>query len=125
MQSERMPSTTYHVTMDDDKLGLKPGFFIELYSKILSETIDSAPSSIRKEIAVLQDGTIKTKFNIAVSSRMAPYLINTIQQRINEEKGIGLRSYLCKLQEQVMHEIFASQRQTPINIQFDSGSLFL
>jgi hypothetical protein len=106
MLSERKPSTIHHIMMDDENLGLKPDFFIILYKNILSDAMSSAPSSIRNEIEVLQDGKTRTKFKIIVSSKMAPYLISAIQRQISREKGVSLRSYLCKLQEQLMSEMF-------------------
>jgi len=122
MQSEKV--STYHVTMDDDKLGLKPEFLIGMYTAIDSKARQLAPESVRRELAISQDGRIKTKFYIVVSSRMAPHLINAVQQQINGQQGQGLRSYLSKLQEQVMSHMFGPQEQSSINIQFDTRSFF-
>jgi hypothetical protein len=37
---------------------------------------------------------------------MAPYFIAAIQQYVDSEYGIGLRSYFHKLQEQIMSQMF-------------------
>jgi hypothetical protein len=110
--------------MEDDNLGLKPEFLVSLYSSIDSKARELAPNNIRTELAISQDGRIKTKFYIVVSNRMAPHLINAVQQQINIEKGIGLRSYLAKLQERLMCQLFGPQEQGAISIQFDTRSFF-
>lgn len=122
MPSEKV--STYHVTMDDDKLELKPDFLVKMYTAIDSKARQLAPQNVRNELAISQDGRIKTKFYITVSNRMAPHFINAVQQQINIESGIGLRSYLVKLQEQVMSQLFGAQEQGAINIQFDTRSFF-
>jgi hypothetical protein len=122
MQSEKV--STYHIAMDDDKLGLKPEFLVGMYSGINTVARQLAPPEVKTELAISQDGKIKTKFYITVSSRMAPHLINAIQQQINAQQGQALRSYLSKLQEQVMFQMFGPQEQGAINIQFDSKSFF-
>jgi hypothetical protein len=38
---------------------------------------------------------------------MAPYLVNSIQQNTDPSSGIALKSYLNKLQEQIMSQMFA------------------
>jgi len=110
--------------MDDDNLGLKPEFLVNLYLSIDSKVKQLAPNYMRHELSISQDGRIKSKFYILVSNRMAPHLINAVQQRINLENGIDLRSYLAKLQEQVMSQLFGSHGQEPVNIQFDTRSFF-
>ena len=122
MQSEKV--STYHVTMDDDKLGLRPEFLVGMYTDINSEARQLAPQEVKSELVMSQDGRIKTKFYIVVSNRMAPHLINAIQHQINAQQGQGLRSYLSKLQEQVMSQMFGPQEQGSINIQFDTKSFF-
>jgi len=122
MQSEKV--STYHVTVDDDKLGVKPEFLVSMYAAMDSKARQIAPENVKNELAISQDGRIKTKFYIVVSSRMAPHLINAIQQQINAQQGQGLRSYLSKLQEQVMSQMFGPQEQGSINIQFDTKSFF-
>jgi hypothetical protein len=122
MQSEKV--STYHIAMDDDKLGLKPEFLVGMYSGINTVARQLAPPEVKTELAISQDGKIKTKFYITVSSRMAPHLINAIQQQINAQQGQALRSYLSKLQEQVMFQMFGPQEQGAINIQFDSKTFF-
>jgi hypothetical protein len=37
---------------------------------------------------------------------MAPYFIAAIQQHVDSDYGIGLRSYFHKLQEQIMSQMF-------------------
>ncbi|HZC88469.1 MAG TPA: hypothetical protein VE199_02530 [Nitrososphaera sp.] len=124
MQREKI--STYHVIMDhDDNLELKSEFLVRLYTAMDSKAREIAPENIRKELAITQDGRIKTKFYIRVSNRMAPHFINAIQQQINIEEGICLRLYLCKLQEQLMSQLFGRQDETSINnIQFDTKSFF-
>ena len=98
---------TFHVTMDDDKLGIKPEFLASMYGAIDSKARQLAPQDIRSELAISRDGKINTRFYVTVSSRMAPFLITAVQQHVESEYGIGLRSYFHKLQEQIMSQMFA------------------
>ena len=70
-----------------------------------------APQDIRRELSIIQDGRIKTKFYIQVSDRMATHLIAAIQQQAVSESGIGMKSYFYKLQEGVMSQLFNSVGQ--------------
>jgi hypothetical protein len=106
MQKQQRVSSTYHVTMDDDKLGIKPEVLVGMYNVIDSKARQLAPEETRSELAISQDGRNKTKFYVAVSSRMAPYFIAAIQQHVDSDYGIGLRSYFHKLQEQIMSQMF-------------------
>ena len=105
MQDQRV--STYHVTMDDDKLGVKPEVLVGMYTAIDAKARQLAPQEIRNELIISQDGRIKTKFYIQVSNRMAPHIIAAIQQQTESEHGIGMRSYFYKLQEQIMSQMFA------------------
>ncbi|HEU4606280.1 MAG TPA: hypothetical protein VFS46_08600 [Nitrososphaera sp.] len=99
--------STYHVTMDDDKLGVKPEALVGMYTAIDAKARQMAPQDVRRELIISQDGRIKTRFYIQVSNRMAPHLIAAIQQQAESESGIGMKSYFYKLQEQVMSQMFA------------------
>ncbi len=99
--------STYHVTMDEDKLGVKPEVLVGIYATIDARARQLAPQDIRRELIISQDGRIKSKFDIRVSNRMAPHLITAIQQQADSESGIGMKSYFYKLQEQVMSQMFA------------------
>jgi hypothetical protein len=105
MQDQRV--STYHVTMDDDKLGVKPEVLVGMYTAIDTKARQLAPQEIRNELLISQDGRTKTKFYIQVSNRMAPHIIAAIQQQTESEHGIGMRSYFYKLQEQIMSQMFA------------------
>lgn len=96
----------YHITMDDDKTGVKPEVLVDMYSTIDAKARQLAPQDVKRELAISQDGRIKTKFHIQVSNRMAPHLISAIQQQADSQQGIGLKSYFYKLQEQVMAQVF-------------------
>ena len=93
--------------MDDEKLGIKPEFLASMYRAIESKARQLAPQDVRGELAIAQDGRVNTRFFIAVSSRMAPFLITAVQQHVESEYGIGLKSYFHKLQEQIMSQMFA------------------
>lgn len=99
--------STYHVTMDDDKIGVKPETIVGMYTAIDAKARQMAPQDVRRELIISQDGRIKTRFYIQVSNRMAPHLIAAIQQQAESESGIGMKSYFYKLQEQVMSQMFA------------------
>src|SRR5687767_2403715 len=105
MQDQRV--STYHVTMDDDKLGVKPEVLVGMYTAIDAKARQLAPQEIRKELVISQDGRIKTKFYIQVSNRMAPHIIAAIQQQAESASWTGMKSYFNKLQEQVMSQMFA------------------
>lgn len=99
--------STYHVTMDDDKLGVKPEALVGMYAAIDAKARQMAPQDVRRELIISQDGRIKTRFYIQVSNRMAPHFIAAIQQQAESESWIGMKSYFYKLQEQVMSQMFA------------------
>lgn len=104
MQDQKI--STYYVTIDDDKLGVKPEVLVGMYTAIDARARQLAPE-IKNELAISQDGKIKTRFHIRVSNRMAPSLIAAIQQQADSETGIGMKSYFYKLQEQIMSQLFA------------------
>lgn len=97
----------YRVTIEGDKLGVKPEVLAGMYTSIGAGARQLAPQDIKKELAIAQDGRVKSTFHIQVSSRMAPHLIAAIQKQAESQEGIGLRSYFYKLQEQVMAQMFA------------------
>ncbi|MEO9363734.1 MAG: hypothetical protein ABI348_07525 [Nitrososphaera sp.] len=107
-------AATYHVTMDDEKLGVKPEILFRIYGQIEAQAKDSAPVQIRNELRISQDARIKTRFYIAVSDRMAQHLIAAVQKQASGD-ATGLRSYFYKLQEQLMAQMFAGAKDT-INI---------
>ncbi len=106
--------STYHVTMDDTKLGVKPEALVAMYSAINAKATQMAPHDVRRELIMSQDGRIKTRFYVQVSNRMAPHLIVAIQQQAESESGIGMKSYFHRLQEQVMSQMFSSVEQTSL-----------
>lgn len=97
----------YRVTMDDDKLGLKPEVLAGMYASIDANARQLAPQDVKRELAISQDGRIKTTFHIQVSSRMAPHLIAAIQRQADAQQGMALKAYFYKLQERVMAQMFA------------------
>lgn len=110
----------YSVTMDDEKLGVKPEVLVDMYTAIDARARQLAPLDVRKELTISQEGTIKTRFHLQFSSRMMPHLITAIQQQADTQQGIELRSYFYKLQEQVMAQMFGSQEQiTTFNIRYE------
>ncbi len=112
-------TNTFHVTMDDDKLGIKPEVLFNLYSRIDASARGLAPADIRHELRISQNGKIKTRFEILVSDRMAPFLIKAVQQQTDTEYGMGLKSYFYKLQEQIMAQLLGPLDQTTFNIRYD------
>jgi hypothetical protein len=105
---------TYHITMDDEKLGVKPEILFRIYGQIEAEAKESAPAEIRAELRIAQDAKIKTRFYIAVSDRMAQHLMSVVQKHASGD-AVGLRSYFYKLQEHLMAQLFAGAKDT-INI---------
>lgn len=103
---------TYHIVMDDDKLGVKPEILFSLYSSIDANARALAPADIRHELSISQNGKIKTRFGIAVSERMAPFLVRAVQVQAEKEVGMGLKSYFYKLQEQFMAHMFAGAKDS-------------
>lgn len=99
--------STFHITMDDTQLGVKPQALIGMYSAINAKATQMAPQDVKRELIISQDGRINTRFYLQVSNRMAPHLIVAIQQQAESESGIGMKSYFYKLQEQVMSQMFA------------------
>jgi hypothetical protein len=117
MQGPTAPAVaTYHITMDDEKIGVKHEILFRIYSQIEAQAKNSAPVDVRNELRISQDARIKTRFYIAVSNRMAQYLIAAIQEQASGD-ATGLRSYFYKIQEQLMSEMFAGGKDT-INISF-------
>lgn len=108
---------TYNITMDDEKLGLKPEVLFKLYGTIDTQARDSANPEFSHELRISQDGRIKTRFRLVVSDRMAPHLLAAVQKQAESDCGIGLKSYLHKLQEQLMAQMFAGASDG-INVRF-------
>ena len=104
--------STFHVTIDDMNLGVKPQVLVGLYSVIIAKAKQLAPQDFSSELIISQDGRIKTRFYLQVSNRMAPHLIVAIQQQAESESGMGMKSYFFKLQEQVMSQMFSSVEKT-------------
>lgn len=95
---------SFNVTMDDERLGVRPEALFRIYGTIEAEAREAAPAEIRNEVRISQDARIKTRFYVAVSDRMAPHLIMAIQRQA--ERSPGLKPYLYKLQEQLMAQTF-------------------
>ncbi len=111
---------TYHIIMDDDKLGVKPEILFSLYLSIDANAKALAPADIRHELSISQNGKIKTRFGIAVSERMAPFLVRAVQVQAEKEVGMGLKSYFYKLQEQLMAHMLGPLDQTmAVNIKYE------
>ena len=102
---------TYNITMDDEKAETKPEVLFRIYGAIEAQARQAAPPAISHELRISQDAKIKTRFYIAVSDRMAPHLVASIQTQI-DTYGYGLKSYFYKLQEQLMAQMFAGAKDT-------------
>jgi hypothetical protein len=101
--------STYNITMDAGQdLGVRTDFLVASYNSIYNGARKAAPAQISHEIMIVQDGRVKTTFHIKVSSRMAPHLIKAIQDQVQPEYGIALKSYFQKLQEQIMAQMFSN-----------------
>ncbi len=101
-------SAIYHITMESgEELGVKTDFLVASFNAIDSKARQLAPSDIRHELFISQDARIKTTFHVKVSSRMAQYLVNAIQQQSDSGHGIALKSYFNRLQEQLMAQMFS------------------
>jgi hypothetical protein len=105
-----MPNT-YNITMDDEKAETKPEVLFQIYGAIEAQARQAAPPAISHELRISQDAKIKTRFYIAVSDRMAPHLVASIQKQV-DTYGYGLKSYFYKLQEQLMAQMFAGAKDT-------------
>ncbi len=106
---------TYNITMDDEKLGVKPETLFRIYGAIETQAKNAAPAAIRNEIRISQDARIKTRFYIAVSDRMAQHLVTAVQKQVDGDAS-GLRSYFYKLQEQLMGQMFAGAKDINISL---------
>jgi len=105
-------STIYHISMESgDELGVKTDFLVASYNAIDSKARQLAPTDIRHELLISQDMRVKTTFHVKVSSRMAQYLVNAIQQQNDSGYGIALKSYFNRLQEQLMAQMFSNVGQ--------------
>lgn len=105
----------YHVTTQaGNELGVNTDFLVSTYRSIDTKARQLAPAEIRNELLISQDGAVKTTFHVKVSDRMAPYLIDAIQQQTDAGYGTALKSYLYKLQEQIMAQMFASVEQASL-----------
>ena len=114
--------STYHIIMDDDKLGIKPEAVFDMYSAIYSKARELAPEGVKNELRINQDGKIKTRFYITVSDRMAPHLLSAIQWKVEAVHGTELKSYFHRFESQVVAQMFGTQDST-FNITYD-GKLF-
>ncbi|MEM2139737.1 MAG: hypothetical protein QXJ74_08080 [Nitrososphaera sp.] len=108
---------TYNLVIDDDRLDLKPGVLFKMYGDMDAQARQLADAGIRHELRISRDGRIKTRFYIAVSDRMAPHLLSAVQKQAESESGIGLKTYLHRLEEQLMAQMFAGASDQ-INVRF-------
>src|ERR1041385_1500310 len=116
--------STHHVTMEDDKLEVNHEILARMYTAIDSRARQLASQDVKKELTISRDGRIKSRFNMQFSNRMAPYLIAAIQQQVESESGIAMKSYFYKLQELVMAQLFGPQEQiTAFNIRYEGKLL--
>lgn len=100
--------STCSVTMEaKEDLGVKTEFLVATYNSILSSARSTAPREIGNELVVAQDAAVKSTFHLRVSTRMAPYLIKAIQDQNQPGYGVALKSYLHRLQEQIMTQLFS------------------
>lgn len=103
----------YHISMESgNELGVKNEFLLAAYSSIDEKARQLAPQEIRDQLLISQDPRVKTTFHVKVSNRMAPYLINAIQQQNDSGYGIALRSYFYRFQEAIMAQMFSNVEQT-------------
>ena len=101
---------TYHITMETDRLGIKPAVLISIYSEIDSRAKKLSGGQQQNELQITSEGKDANRFHIAVTERMAPNLISSVQEIINETTGIELRSHFQRLQELLMAEMFAGAK---------------
>lgn len=100
---------TYSVTMEgSEALGVKTDFLLASYNSIYLGARNGAPQQIASELIIAQDSKVKTTFHIKVSSRMAPFLIKSIQENTRPEYGIALKDYFHRLQDQIMAQMFSN-----------------
>lgn len=102
--------------MDEEKLGIKPDVLFKVYQTIDTKARQLAPKELNEELKLAQDGRSKTRFYVTVSKRMAPHLMEAIQLSITADYGLELSSYLQKLQEQLMVQLFGPYEQTTFNV---------
>lgn len=102
--------------MDDEKLELRPEVIFKIYGSIQAQAKQVAPVDVRQELRISQDGRIKTKFYVTVSDRMVPHLLTAVQKQAETEGGT-LKSYLYKLEEQLIAQMCAGKGDG-MNIRF-------
>jgi len=73
---------TYHIKMEDNKQELKQDLLRNLYHSIDSKAREIAPEPIRNELRISHDKRLNTVFYLSVSNRMAPYLLEAIENRL-------------------------------------------
>jgi hypothetical protein len=111
MTSSRTPEIYDLMSPAGSELGVKTDFLLSMYKEIDAKASQLAPVEMRNELLISQDGVDKTTFHVKVSDRMAPHLISAIQHQIERGYGVALRSYLYKLQEQIMAQLFGNIEQ--------------
>ena len=105
-------SRTFHVRMDADKVGVKPGLLTSMYSEIDSRARKLAGPKYEQELRISRETRDPSRYNIAVTSGMAGFLIASLQDTINNTSSMELRLHFQKLQELLMAEMFSAQEQT-------------
>jgi hypothetical protein len=106
---------TFNITMDDEKLAVRPEVLFKIYGAIETQAKNAAPAAIKNELRISQDARIKTRFYIAVSERMAQHLLTAVQKQVDGDAS-GLRPYFYKLQEQLMGQMFAGAKDINISL---------
>jgi hypothetical protein len=96
--------------METDRLGIKPAVLFSIYSEVDSRARKLSCGQYSNELQISREGKDATRFHIAVTERMAPNLISSVQEIINETGGIELKSHFQRLQELLMAEMFAGAK---------------
>lgn len=106
---------TFNITMDDEKLAVKPEVLFRIYGAIETQAKSVAPAAIKNELRISQDARIKTRFYVVVSERMAQHLLTAVQKQVDGDAS-GLKAYFYRLQEQLMGQMFAGAKDISISL---------
>ena len=99
----------YHIYAEaDDRLGIKLPVLTNMYTQIETKAKQLSGPQFQNELLIQRTGPDGKRFQIMVSDRMAPHLLASIQETINQIGGASVRAHFQGLQESLMKQMFAN-----------------
>ncbi|MEM4311173.1 MAG: hypothetical protein QXX95_02150 [Nitrososphaerales archaeon] len=95
--------------IEDAKQGLDPEVLASWFQVIESEAKALAPEELRDKIKISQDPYLWMKFNLTLSKRAIPYIMEAIEKHL-KDMPFATRLYFQKVEEIIEEELLKSYK---------------